>query len=171
MTHKNLTLAVRLAVIAGLGVATTALAAGLPVDLTKLPPPSTQKGVTYAKDIEPIFKANCVDCHGAMRPRNNLRLDSLEAALKGGQDGAVIVAGKSEKSDLVINITWEANPEHPMPPKPPTRRGGPGAGNPPGATNQPPPGPGGRGPAGAARKELTPEQIGLVRAWIDQGAK
>jgi hypothetical protein len=159
ITNKSLTAAVRLAVFAVAGVAATALA----VDLAKLPSPSTQKGVTYAKDIQPILKAACFDCHGATRPKHNLRLDSLEAALKGGQDGAVIVAGKSEKSDLVINICWEAGPEHPMPPNPPARSGGPGAANAPGAANQP--------PAGPVRKELTPEQIGLVRAWIDQGAK
>jgi len=156
MTHKNLTAAVRLAVIAALGVATGALA----IDLAKLPPPSTQKGLTYAKDIQPIFKANCFDCHGPTRPKHGLRLDSLAATLKGSQDGEVIVPGKSDKSDLVINICWEAGPEHPMPPKPDTRRGGPGS---PGTGNQPPPGP--------PRKELTPEEIGLIRAWIDQGAK
>ena len=32
-------------------------------------------------------------------------------------------------------------------------------------------GPGGRGPGGPAPKPLTPEEVGLVRAWIDQGAK
>jgi mono/diheme cytochrome c family protein len=160
MTHKNLTAAVRLAVAAALGVATSVLA----VDLAKLPPPSTQKGVTYAKDIQPIFKANCFDCHGAQRPKNGLRLDSLADALKGSRDGQVIVPGKSDKSDLVINICWEAGPEHPMPPKPQARGGAPGTGN------QPPPGPGGPA-AGPVRKELTPDQIGLVRAWIDQGAK
>ena len=152
MTHKNLTAAVCFAVIAALGAATTTLA----VDLTKLPPPATQTGVTYDKDIQPIFKANCLDCHGPTRPKNDLRLDSLAAALKGSRDGQVIVPGKSEKSDLVINICWEAGPEHPMPPKPQARRGGPGGTN---------------APAAPARKELTPEQIGLVRAWIDQGAK
>ena len=183
MTHKNLTAAVRLALIAGLGIATTALA----VDLTKLPPPSTQKNVTFAKDIQPIFKANCLDCHGEQRPRNNLRLDTLEGVLKGGRDGQVLTPGKSDKSELVIYICWEAGPDHPMPPKPQVRRGGPGGANAPGAAVQPPPAtggtnapaagtqpaprPGGPGPGGPARKELTPEQIGLVRAWIDQGAK
>jgi len=178
MTYKNLTAAVRLAAIAGLGAATTALA----VDLAKLPPPSTQKGVTFAKDIQPILKDNCLDCHGAQRPKNGLRLDSLEAVLKGSRDNQdVVVPGKSEKSDLVINICWEAGPEHPMPPKPGRPRGGARG---PGGTNapQPPPGPGGPGMGGPGgpggpgmggppRKELTPEQIGLIRAWIDQGAK
>jgi mono/diheme cytochrome c family protein len=150
MTLKNLAAALRLAVIMGVGVATAVLA----VDLSKLPPPSAQKDVTYAKDIQPIFKANCFDCHGATRPKNDLRLDSLAAALKGSRDGPVIVPGKSEKSDLVINICWEAGPESPMPPKPEARPGGPSP-----------------EPAGPPRKELTPEQIGLIRAWIDQGAK
>lgn len=167
MTHKNLTAAVRLAVIAGLGIAASALA----VDLTKLPAASTQTGVTYAKDIQPIFKANCFDCHGETRPKHGLRLDSLAAALKGSQDGEVIVPGKSEKSDLVMAVCWEAKPEHQMPPNPPARRGGSDGTGTPGAGNPPPPGPGGPGAAAAPRKELTPEQIGLIRAWIDQGAK
>jgi len=168
MTHKNLTTAVRLAVIAALGIGTGALA----VDLSKLPPPSTQTGLTYDKDIQPIFKANCFDCHGETRPKHGLRLDSLAAALKGSQDGAVIVPGKSEKSDLVIAICWEAKPEHQMPPNPPPRRGAPDGTGASGAGNPPPPGPGGPGLAAPApRKELTPEQIGLIRAWIDQGAK
>jgi mono/diheme cytochrome c family protein len=161
MTHKNLAAALRLAVIAGLGVATAVLAA----DLTKLPPPSQQKDVTFDKDIGPIFKANCVECHGATRPKHNLRLDSLEATLKGGSDGPVIVPGKSDQGDLIQAVCWETKPDHPMPPNPAPRRGAPA-----GATNTPPPPPPG-GPAPAARKELTPAQIGLIRAWIDQGAK
>jgi mono/diheme cytochrome c family protein len=167
ITYKSRAAAVRLAVIAGVGAAASVLA----VDLAKLPPPSAQKGVTYAKEIQPIFKSACFDCHGAQRPKNNLRLDSLEAALKGGSGGAVIVPGKSEKSELVVNICWEAGPEHPMPPNPPARRGAAAGTNAPGATNQPAPGARGPAPAGAPRKELTPEQIGLIRAWIDQGAK
>jgi len=168
MTHKNITnivATIRLALIAGLGAATSVLA----VDLTKLPPAATQTGVTFEKDIQSIFKANCVDCHGAVRPRNDLRLDSLDAVLKGGRDGKVIVPGQSEKSELVVNICWEAGPEHPMPPKPQARRAGPGAANPP-AANPPAAAPPAAAPP-AARKELTPEQIGLIRAWIDQGAK
>jgi mono/diheme cytochrome c family protein len=164
MTHKKMNATVRIALIVSFGFATSLLA----VDLTKLPPASTQKDVTFEKDIQPIFKAACVDCHGAQRPRNNLSLDTLAGALKGSRDGKVIIPGQSEKSDLVINICWEAGPEHPMPPKPQARRGGPGTNNPAAAGNQPAPGPGGPGPV---RKELTPEQIGLIRAWIDQGAK
>ncbi len=179
MTKKTVAAAAGLAALAGLGLATTVLA----VDLAKLPAPSTQKGVTYDKDIQPIFKASCFECHADKVHKNDLRLDSLAAALKGSRDNdQVIVPGKSDKSDLVINICWEAGPEHPMPPKPRPARGGPrpGANADPaaGGPTPPPPGPGagggpgGRGgPGGQPRKELTPDQIGLIRAWIDQGAK
>jgi len=132
------------------------------IDLSKLPPPAKVKGVTYAKDIQPILKASCFRCHGEEQAKAALRLDSLEAALKGGKDGKVIVAGKSEKSRLVVAVS-QLDPEMSMPPKPHGRRGGPGGG--PGG-----PPPGGPGP-GPKSEPLTAEQVGLVRAWIDQGAK
>jgi mono/diheme cytochrome c family protein len=113
------------------------------VDLSKLPPASDKKGVTYATDIKPLFDKSCVNCHGAERPKARLRLDSLEGTLKGGEEGKVVVAGNSAGSILVHNVAHAGNPDTYMPP--PRNRG-----------NIPP---------------LTKEQIGLIRAWIDQGAK
>lgn len=171
--------------------------AGLPalaadLDLSKLPPPADKKGVTYAADIQPILKGTCFGCHGPERQRGGLRLDSLEAVLKGGEDGKVIVPGKSEKSDLVIAVA-RLDPEKAMPPTRGPGRGPGGFGGPRGGTNSPsgpppggpppggfgaggppgggPGGPGGRGPQGPPPKPLIPEQVSLIRAWIDQGAK
>ena len=115
-------------------------------DLSKLPPPAKQEGVTYAKDIRPLFEASCIRCHGAERPKGGLRLDSVEAVLKGGKEGKVVEPGQSEKSQLVISVA-RLDPESAMPPKP--RQGGhrgakkgPGEGGPvvakDGGTNQPP---------------------------------
>ncbi|MHA3772399.1 c-type cytochrome domain-containing protein [Verrucomicrobiota bacterium sgz303538] len=151
------------------------------IDPSKLPPPSTQQGVTYAKDIRSLFEASCFRCHGEERQKGDLRLDSVEAILKGGENGKVIVPGDSAKSVLVASISG-LDEEHAMPPK--RRPGGPGGGRGPGGPGgapQPPGGPGafgpggggggGRGPGGPPAKPLTSEQVGLVRAWIDQGAK
>src|SRR5881296_577844 len=74
------------------------------VDVSKIPPASVAKGVTYAKDIKPIFEKSCIKCHGAEKQKGKLRLDSLEAALKGGEDGKVIMPGKSADSMLVQNV-------------------------------------------------------------------
>src|SRR5437588_9752453 len=57
------------------------------VDISKLPPASDQKDVTYVKDIKPIFDHSCIKCHGPEKQKGKLRLDTLPAALKGGQDG------------------------------------------------------------------------------------
>ena len=33
-------------------------------DASKLPPVSTKQGVTYEKDIKPLFERSCFKCHG-----------------------------------------------------------------------------------------------------------
>ncbi len=113
------------------------------VDVSKLPPPAPKQGVTYANDIKPIFDRSCVKCHGPEKPKAKLRLDSLEGALKGSAEGKVIVPGDSAASALVHNVARLGDEDHWMPP--PDNK----AGIPP----------------------LTREEIALIRAWIDQGAK
>lgn len=113
------------------------------VDLSKIPPASDKTGVTYATDIKPIFEKSCIKCHGAEKPKARLRLDGLEGALKGGEDGKVILPGNSAGSMLVQNVAHAGKPDGYMPP-------------PRNKANIPP---------------LTTDQIGLIRAWIDQGAK
>jgi hypothetical protein len=165
-------------------VATGWTAAATEVDLSKLPPPATQEGVTFSKDIQPLLQASCIRCHGSERPKAGLRLDSLEGALKGSKDGKVILPGNSKESPLVLAVS-QLDEDKAMPPKFRPRRGGPGGpgGPPPGGQGPdgphggpPPGGPGGpqggmRGGFGPPPKPLTTEQVGLVRAWIDQGAK
>lgn len=113
------------------------------IDASKLPPAATKQGVTYADDIKAIFEKSCVKCHGQEKPKAKLRLTSLEAALKGGEDGKVIEPGNSAKSILVANVARISEEDDWMPPKKNKANIGP----------------------------LTAEQVGLIRAWIDQGAK
>jgi mono/diheme cytochrome c family protein len=173
-----------------------------PADWSKLPPAAKTEGVTFAKDIQPLFKASCVGCHGAERPKAQLRLDTLEGVLKGTKQGSILKTGDSANS-LLVKAVSQLDSETAMPPKPRNRRnqGGPGGGFDHAAgTNAPamqsreggPGGPdGGHGPGerppggpqgtnapgqrprnfGPPAKPLTAEQVGLVRAWIDQGAK
>ena len=59
------------------------------VDVSKLPPASDKKDLTYAKDIKPIFEKSCFKCHGEEKQKGKLRLDSVAAVKKGGEDGEV----------------------------------------------------------------------------------
>jgi Planctomycete cytochrome C len=136
------------------------------IDVSKLPPPSDETGLTFDKDIKPMLKVSCVRCHGAERPREGLRLDTLEGVLKGGRDGKMVVPGDSAKSLLVVAAA-RIDARTTMPPKPRRRPGQP----PPGQPGEAPPSQGG-GPAGPPpAKPMSAEQVGVLRAWIDQGAK
>jgi mono/diheme cytochrome c family protein len=109
-----------------------------------LPPASTKQGVTYAADIKAILDASCVKCHSGNRPKGGLKLDTLADTLKGGKDGKILKSGDSVNSYVVKAVGHvTSDPRSWMPPM--NNREG--------------------------IKPLTPEQIGLIRAWIDQGAK
>ncbi len=124
--------------------ATFGLAFAAAADTAQLPPASTKTGVTYATDIKPIFDQSCVKCHSGEKPKAKLKLDSLENALKGSKDGKVVIPGNSAKSPLVLNVAHLSNDKDTWMPPPHNK---------------------------ANIGPLTPEQIGLIRAWIDQGAK
>lgn len=126
--------------LAGLLAASLAANAGEPkMDPSKLPAASSKTGLTFEKDIKPIFEKSCAKCHGPEKQKGKLRVDSLEATLKGGEEGKILVAGKSDKSIVMYSIA-RVDEETAMPPK-------------------------------DKAEPLTKEQVGLVRAWIDQGAK
>jgi hypothetical protein len=57
-------------------------------------------GVVFEKNVLPILKAKCFSCHGNEKVEANLRLDSRERVLQGGESGKVIVPGDVETSYL-----------------------------------------------------------------------
>src|SRR5580658_3129378 len=71
--------------------------------------------VLWTGKVQPLLDVNCVKCHGPLQQKSGLELDNLEALLKGGDDGAVIVRGKPLESRLYKNLASDA--EQHMPPK------------------------------------------------------
>jgi hypothetical protein len=59
----------------------------------------------FEKAFAPIAIRHCIKCHNSSDPKTGLDLTSAEAAMKGGDNGAVIVAGKPDESFLVERIT------------------------------------------------------------------
>ncbi|PYR58717.1 MAG: hypothetical protein DMF85_09840 [Acidobacteria bacterium] len=66
--------------------------------------PPAGASIDFARDIQPIFQKNCYECHDARKNRAQLRLDVRAAAMKGGEDGPVIIPGNSEHSLLVRRL-------------------------------------------------------------------
>ncbi len=96
--------------------------------------------VDFEKEILPIFRRNCLACHSATEAESDLVLESPMTILKGGSEGPAVVAGKSAESLL---LKMSARQKEPFMPPPDND---------------------------VKAKALTPEELGLIKLWIDQGA-
>lgn len=72
--------------------------------------------VDYLRDVKPILQAKCYACHGALRQRGALRLDTADLIKKGGDSGPAIVVGKSTESLLIEYVSSEGGAPY-MPPE------------------------------------------------------
>src|SRR5262245_2508106 len=71
----------------------------------------------FEKQVRPILAARCYECHSGKsdKLKGGLRLDSREAALKGGDTGPAVVPGMPKESLLVDAINY--GELYQMPPK------------------------------------------------------
>lgn len=61
--------------------------------------------VDYLGEIKPVLKERCQSCHGALKQRAGLRLDTAARLRAGGKEGPVVVAGKPDESRLLSRLT------------------------------------------------------------------
>ncbi len=97
--------------------------------------------IDFENDVLPIFKANCLACHNQTTTKAELILETPQTIRKGGESGPAVVAGKPNESLLLQVASHQKRPL--MPPK----------------DNK------------VAASELKPEELGLIKLWIEQGAK
>jgi hypothetical protein len=72
----------------------------------------------FEKKIRPILAENCYKCHSLEngKSKGGLTLDTREAVLRGGKNGAVVKPGDPAESRLITAINYE-DPDLQMPPK------------------------------------------------------
>ncbi len=70
----------------------------------------------FRTEVWPLLETACVRCHGPEKQKADLRLDSREAALKGGESGPAVVPGKPGES-LLLQLVGHAEKDRKMPPK------------------------------------------------------
>lgn len=97
--------------------------------------------VRYQDEIVPMLAANCTACHNEKVTEGGFSMDSLERIVAGGDSGPGVVAGNAAESLLFLRAAHRLDDA--MPPE----------GNSVGAVN------------------LSPEQLGLLQRWIEEGAQ
>jgi mono/diheme cytochrome c family protein/uncharacterized membrane protein len=99
--------------------------------------------VDFVKHIKPLLETHCVSCHGPEKQRMGFRVDTREAAFKGGKVyGVAIVPGSPPNSSLYHRISMRPDRDIHDELMPPVRR----------------------------KDPLTAAEIALIAQWITEGA-
>src|SRR4051812_35345991 len=72
--------------------------------------------VDYARNIKPLLAARCYSCHGGLKQKSGLRVDTVELMKKGGKNGPIITPGNSGKSLIIEHVTNQRDAAR-MPPE------------------------------------------------------
>ena len=70
------------------------------------------KAVSYSKDLQPIFKENCLSCHKPDKKKGKLDMSNYADFMKGGKQGSPVKAGDPAKS-LIVEMISGKEPEMP----------------------------------------------------------
>lgn len=97
--------------------------------------------VDFEREVLPILKRNCIACHNHASQKGELVLETPQTILAGGSNGAAAEPGQGDDSLLIQVASHQSEPI--MPP----------------VDNK------------VAASPLTPEELGLIRLWINEGAK
>src|SRR5213078_1004970 len=65
--------------------------------------------VPFSK-IRPILVKHCIGCHDAKEAEGGLVMENYSSLMKGGDDGAAIVAGKADQSPLIRQVEYKDKP-------------------------------------------------------------
>ncbi len=99
------------------------------------------KPIDFQSEILPMLRSNCLACHNRTRSKGDVILETPADIRKGNDDGSFVEPGKAKDSFL---FTIAAHLDDPvMPP----------------AKNK------------VGAKNMKPEELGLLKLWIEQGAK
>jgi formylglycine-generating enzyme required for sulfatase activity len=73
-------------------------------------------GVDFSLNVKPILESACLRCHNESTSEGSLRIDSLAAALQGGDSGPAIVPGKPDESPFYTHTVLPPDDDRIMPP-------------------------------------------------------
>jgi len=112
----------------------------IPPVVVRVPAPAGDEKLVFQHLILPIFDAKCNKCHSEEKSKGELRLDTYEMAMKGGENAGDknIIPGKPDDSVTFQVISAPEDDSDHMPPE--------------------------------GKDQLTPPETALIKWWIQQGA-
>lgn len=81
-----------------------------------LPATVATAAVDFSHQIVPILREHCAECHAGDKKKGGFSFNNRESLLEGGEDGKVVVSGKSAASAMIQAIL-STDPDDQMPPK------------------------------------------------------
>lgn len=103
---------------------------------------AARAGVDFARQVQPFFAENCLECHGPDDSKGGLVLTTREGALAALESGARgVVPGKPDASEVIRRLL-STDPKEMMPP-----------------------------PKQRAKHAVTSAQVEMLRQWITEGAE
>ena len=109
-----------------------------------------EREISFRADVQPIFQERCIECHdgaGEGIAASGFSVHDYAGVMKGTNFGPVVIPGSSISSTLYLVVAQKTAPEIQMPPHHSVALAE-GRGSP-----------------------LSNEEVGIIAAWIDQGAK
>ena len=79
-------------------------------------PTTRSKSVDFLREIQPILRNNCYECHAGSTEEGGLNLGMKAKAFRGGDSDAAILVGKSKES-LLIQLVSRVDKDRLMPPE------------------------------------------------------
>lgn len=70
----------------------------------------------YVSRVKPLLRARCYACHGSLKQKSGLRIDTIALMLRGSDSGPVVVKGNPKESLLVERVSASDVAER-MPPE------------------------------------------------------
>jgi len=73
--------------------------------------------IAYPDLIQPLLKSKCFNCHNEGKKKGGLDLSSIDMLMKGGDEGAALVAGSIKESPIIQRLHLPLEDEEHMPPE------------------------------------------------------
>ena len=95
----------------------TAPLSNLTSETVSKPIQNVQEAIVFKDIIQPIVQSKCTTCHGETKQKGGLRMDKFDFILRGGKNGAVVIASNADSSAMIKRLLLPRENEKHMPPK------------------------------------------------------